>query len=243
MEPNNIETTQPRQAVIMAAGLGSRLRPLTDGTPKPMIPVGGHPILEWSFEALPACIEEVVLVVNYFKDQIESHFGDEWGGRKIRYVLQEELKGTGHSVHIAADALDETFMVLNGDDLYLPEDLERLTRHELAILGKRVTDKGRFGFLTVDDGYLTGVSEDGSGNGDIINIGAYMLDRRFFDYELVPIKDGKEFGLPQTVAVMAKDRKVAVTVATAWMPIGFPEDVAAAHAWLKEHRLPVHAVA
>lgn len=234
---NANETRRLRQAVIMAAGLGTRLRPLTDSTPKPMIGVGGRPILEWSFEALPRGIEEVVLVVNYFKDQIERHFGDEWMGKRIRYVLQEELRGTGHSVHIAAPELDERFMVLNGDDLYLPSDLERLARNGLAILGKRVTDKGRFGFLAVDaDGYLLGVTEDGKGEGDIINIGAYVLDRGFLDYDLVPIKDGKEFGLPQTVAVMAKDRKVAVTVAEAWMPIGYPEDVATADRWIAEHR-------
>lgn len=238
------KTTDIRQAVIMAAGLGTRLRPLTDDTPKPMIRVGGRPILEWSLEALPDGIEDVVLVVNYFRDRIERHFGDEWRGRKIRYVLQEELRGTGHSVHIAADALDARFMVLNGDDLYLPADLERLATNELAILGKRVTDKGRFGFLDVsDDGYLIGVTEDGKGQGDIINIGAYVLDRRFLDYDLVPIKDGKEFGLPQTVAVMAKDRRVAVTVAEAWMPIGFPEDVTAADRWLAEHRQPARAAA
>lgn len=240
----NDNTRQLRQAVIMAAGLGTRLRPLTDDVPKPMIRVGGRPILEWSFEALPDSIRDVVLVVNYFKDQIEQHFGNEWRGRKIRYVLQEELRGTGHSVHIAADALDERFMVLNGDDLYLPTDLERLATNDLAILGKRVTDGGRFGFLDVtDDGYLVGVTEDGKGEGNIINIGAYVLDRLFLDYNLVPIKDGKEFGLPQTVAVMAKDRQVAVTVAKAWMPIGFPEDVAAADRWLAEHRQSARAAA
>ncbi len=239
----NTDTRQAiRQAVIMAAGLGTRLRPLTDNTPKPMIRVGGRPILEWSLEALPRTVDEVVLVVNYFKDQIERHFGGEWRGRRIRYVLQEELKGTGHSVHIAADALRERFLVLNGDDLYLPADLERLAANELAILGLRVSDKGRFGFLATDaEGFLSGVTEDGQGEGNIINIGAYVLDRGFLEYDLVPIKHGKEFGLPQTVAVMAADRRVKVTVADAWMPIGFPEDVAAADRWLAEHRLPATA--
>jgi len=234
----------PRQAIIMAAGLGTRLRPLTDTDPKPMIPVGGRPILEWSLEALPVAVEEVILVVNYLQDRIRAHFGEEWGGRRIRYVLQSELKGTGHSVHIAEPFLDDRFIVVNGDDLYLPADLERLATNSLAILGKRVTDKGRFGFMTVDDtGFLTGITEDGKGAGDIINIGAYVLDRDFFRYELVPIKNGKEFGLPQTVAVMAKDRKVAVTVAEHWMPIGFPEDVAAADGWLAAHRQPACSIA
>jgi len=96
----------------------------------------------------------------------------------------------------------------------------------------------------VDDaGFLTGITEDGKGAGDIINIGAYVLDRDFFRYELVPIKGGKEFGLPQTVAVMAQDRKVAVTVAEHWMPIGFPEDVAAAENWLAAHRQPARSTA
>jgi bifunctional UDP-N-acetylglucosamine pyrophosphorylase/glucosamine-1-phosphate N-acetyltransferase len=236
---SSAQKTRLRQAVLMAAGLGKRLRPLTDNRPKPLIEVGGQPILAWTLSALPPTIEEVLIVVGYCKEQIIDWFGDMWQGRRIRYIEQTELKGTGHVIHIAAPFLDERFMVLNGDDLYLPEDLLHLTEHELSILGMRVENNGRFGLLSVAaDGYLSGASEDKpQGKSGIINIGAYILDRNFLDYDLVPIGDGSEFGLPQTIGVMASDRRIRVVEAAAWLPVGFPEDIAKANDWLMKHRL------
>lgn len=240
------ETSEPmsnaipplRQALLMAAGRGKRLRPLTDERPKPMIEVGGRPILEWTIEALPASIEEVLIVVGYRQEMITEHFGDEWRGRRIKYVEQTELKGTGHVVHIAAPLLDERFLVLNGDDLYLPADLERMTAWPLAILGLQVESNGRFGLLSVGgNGCLSAASDDQpQGSSGLINIGAYVLDRDFLNYELVPIGDGSEFGLPQTMGVMAKDRDIHVVEATAWLPIGFPDDVEKANEWLAQYR-------
>ncbi|MFH1047005.1 MAG: sugar phosphate nucleotidyltransferase [Patescibacteria group bacterium] len=232
-----------RQAVLMAAGLGKRLRPLTDDRPKPMIAVGGRPILEWTIDALPESIEEVLIVVGYFKEKISEHFGEQWGGRRIKYVEQLELKGTGHVVHIAAPHLDERFMILNGDDLYQRADLEQLTHHPLSILGLRVESNGRFGLLSVGaDGCLSGASDDKpQGTSGIINIGAYVLDRDFLNYDLVPIGDGSEFGLPQTIGVMALDRQVHIVEATAWLPIGFPEDIEKAEVWLQQYRQPAQA--
>jgi len=221
----------------MAAGRGQRLRPLTDERPKPMVQVAGHPILEWSIDALPPEVEEIVIVVGYLKEQITEHFGDRWHGRSIRYVIQTELKGTGHVVHVARPLLDHRFMVLNGDDLYLPTDLRRLAGHELSALGLRLPDNGRFGLLSTDkDGYLTGVSRDEpQGSGGLVNVGAYVIDRRFFDCDLVPIGDGSEFGLPHTISSMAQKEKVRVVEAESWFPIGYPQDVELATAWLREH--------
>jgi len=235
---NDCLTQPPRQALLMAAGRGKRLQPLTDDRPKPMIEVGGRPILEWTIEALPHSIEEVLIVVGYFKEQIINHFGDEWQGRRIKYVEQKELKGTGHVIHIAAPLLDERFMVLNGDDLYVREDLERLAVRPLSILGLHVENNGRFGLLSIgNNGCLSGASDDKpQGTSGMINIGAYVLDKNFLDYDLVPIGDGSEFGLPQTMGVMALDRNIHIVEATAWLPIGFPEDIEKANAWIEKHR-------
>ncbi|OIO52277.1 hypothetical protein COY93_01875 [Candidatus Uhrbacteria bacterium CG_4_10_14_0_8_um_filter_58_22] len=227
----------PRQAVLMAAGRGRRLSPLTDDRPKPMVPVAGRPILEWSIDALPPEVEEVIIVVGYLKEQVTKHFGDRWHGRSIRYVIQTELKGTGHVVHVARPLLDRRFLVLNGDDLYLPSDLRRLAGNELAALGLHLKDNGRFGLLTLDDdGYMTGVSRDEpQGSGGLVNVGAYVIDRRFFDYDLVPIGDGSEFGLPHTISSMAQKERVRVTEAESWFPIGYPQDIEPAAEWVKEH--------
>lgn len=223
----------------MAAGLGTRLRPHTLTTPKPMLPVAGRPILEWTMESLPANVDEVVLVVGYLKEKIAEHFGDSWQGRRVRYVEQTELRGTGHALTQCAPLLNGKFLVLNGDDLYGRDDIAAACRRDLAILAKPAESKGRYGaFRTDADGNVIGIIEGADVEpGGLVNAGLYVLDTRFFAYPLVPIKDGAEFGLPQTIVTMAKDHPVSVVRAEFWCPIGYPEDLEKASAALRERGL------
>jgi len=214
------------QAVIMAAGEGTRMRPLTYKTPKVMLPVKGKPILEHILNFLPDEISEVILVVNYLSDQIENYFKGEFGGRKITYVRQEELNGTGGAVHACKKYLKGRFLVLNGDDLHWKPDLEKLCQEELGALAFEVEDPSKYGVLMTDsNGNLTGsIEKPETSEYNLIATGAYVLNQKFFDYELVPIVK-QEFGLPQTLAVMAKDYPVKVLKANLWMPVGNPEDL------------------
>jgi len=220
----------------MAAGLGTRLRPHTLATPKPLLPVAGRPILEWNIAELPSSIGEVILVVGYLKNKIVAHFGDAWRGRKIVYVEQRELLGTGHAVHCCRDLVDEHFLVLNGDDLYAGEDLQKLIGNDLAILAKPSEISGRFGALRTDghDRLIEIAENSEAPTGSLVNTGAYALDRNFFDYPLAPIKDGREFGLPQTLVRVSADHPVRIVRAGFWLPIGYPEDLAKAGKILKE---------
>ena len=104
-------------AVILAAGEGMRLRPLTRTRPKPMIPIANRPLLEHVVEAVAdAGLEKLVLVVGYKRERIQSHFGDgdDWGV-EITYAVQEKQLGTGHAVEQAEPHVDGEFVVLNGD--------------------------------------------------------------------------------------------------------------------------------
>lgn len=229
-----------KQAVIMAAGLGTRLRPLTDVTPKPLLSVAGRPILERSIERLPEQFEDVILVVNYLRDRIVERFGKEWRGRRIRYVVQEELNGTGGAIHACRPWLDERFLVLNGDDLYAAADIAAMSQERLALLAHRWPDVKRFGRLQVGPaGQLIGIEEKTAEGPGLINVGLYALDHDFFDEPLVPLKNGREFGLPQTLCRLAQRRTVTTVQATHWLPIGTPEELAAAEAHLSgENQLP-----
>lgn len=226
------------QAVIMAAGLGTRLRPHTLTTPKPMLEVAGKPILEWSLASLPKGIDEVVLVVGYLKEKIIGHFGDSWHGRRVRYVEQAELKGTGDALARCRPLLSEKggrFLVMNGDDLYGARDIERALNHDLSILAKEATAPGRFGaFRTDAAGNLVDIIEGAEvAAGGLVNAGLYVLDERFFDYPLVPIRDGAVFGLPQTLVRVGQDHPIAIVKADFWVPIGYPEDLDKASALLR----------
>ncbi len=215
------------QAIIMAAGLGTRLRPLTNTCPKPMIQILGKPILEHTIDALPPQIDEVIIIVSHLKECVSDYFGNEWKGRRIIYVEQKELLGTGHALTLLKTLVKGKFLVLNGDDLYLAADLKKMLGENLAVLAKEVDDPGRFGVFKTDaSGRLLEIIEaPHQGESKLVNIGVYTLDERIFDYPLVPIKGGKEFGLPQTVALMAKDYPVTIVKASFWIPIGYPEDI------------------
>ncbi|OGI36977.1 MAG: hypothetical protein A2374_05550 [Candidatus Moranbacteria bacterium RIFOXYB1_FULL_44_23] len=213
----------------MAAGEGTRMRPLTNKTPKPMLRVKGKPILEWTISFLPEKVDEVIIIVNYLADQIRNYFGEEWKGRKIKYVFQKELNGTGGAIHACKDILRNKFLVINGDDLFFKKDLEKLCREELAAMAFEVEDPSKFGVFKMDkDGNLLDIIEKPQEKDNkLANIGAYVLNRNFFDYALVRITE-KEFGLPQTMAKMTDKYKVKVFPTAHWFPIGNPDDLARA---------------
>jgi glucose-1-phosphate thymidylyltransferase len=107
------------KAVILAAGEGRRLKPLTNRRPKPMLSVAGKPLLEYVVEATrDAGIDDIVLVVGYRRDRIQTHFGDgdDWDV-DVEYAVQDNQLGTGHAVLQAADLVEDPFVVLNGDQL------------------------------------------------------------------------------------------------------------------------------
>lgn len=108
------------KAIILAAGLGTRLKPLTDNVPKALIKVAGKPLIDYSLEKLEeADIKDVCIVVGYLKDILEDHVGDgsKWG-LNASYVTQEEQLGLAHAVEQARDFVDDSFVVLLADNLY-----------------------------------------------------------------------------------------------------------------------------
>jgi NDP-sugar pyrophosphorylase family protein len=91
------------QCVILAAGKGTRLRPLTDTIPKPLVKVAGRPLLDHIVEALPSSVNELIIVTGYLEEQIHTHCGKSFHGRKVTYVHQEEQKGTAHALWLCKD--------------------------------------------------------------------------------------------------------------------------------------------
>lgn len=229
------------QAVILAAGKGTRMRELCHDCPKPMVRILGKPLLQWRLETLPTEIDEVILVVGYLQEQIREYFGEEWKGRKIIYVTQDVLNGSGGAVKLVESAVSGPLLVTMGDDLYHPLDLQEFLQtpvDEGAIGGLYVENAQPFGLLGTDtEGKLASVIErpHEQETGDVC-VGAYVLPRQFFSYPLVQITD-TEFGLPQTVVAMAKEVSVAVKRVRAWQPVGSPEDIPKAEAFIQKYLL------
>ena len=148
------------KAVILAGGLGKRLRPVTEVVPKPLVPVLGRPVVEYTLENLPPDVTEIVFVVGYKGEMIREHFGTEAYGRGVSYVTQEQQLGSGHAVKQVKSVIDGKFLLLYGDDIYGPEGLQRLVRHDWGLLVRRVDHPERFGVVVVDeDGCVTRLVE------------------------------------------------------------------------------------
>ncbi|MEA1926551.1 MAG: nucleotidyltransferase family protein [Patescibacteria group bacterium] len=227
------------QLVILAAGRGIRMMPVTKKIPKPMVLLKGKPKLEYTLRSLPEEINEIIIVVNYLSEQIKDYFGDLFDGKRIIYVKQRQLNGTGGALHFCKDYLDNRFMVMMGDDLYHKNDIKQMAKHDLALLAKEVNNASRFGRVLVDkNNYFCGIIENKNVdqntkcNGpNLINTALYVLNKRFFDYSLVPISD-TEYGLPQTLTIMANEHKIKVEKATLWIPLGGAGDIAIAEKYL-----------
>jgi len=205
------------------------MKGLTDGKPKPMLSIKGVPILEYKIKILPKAIDEIIFVVGYYAEEIMKHFGKEFDGRKITYVFQRHLNGTGGAIHLVRSLVNDKFLVMMGDDLYDKKDIKKIMKNDLAVLAHVVDDPSHFGVLKTDSrGHLIDIIEKPKRSKyHLANAALYMLNKNFFDYDLVPIGGG-EYGLPQTLAKMIDKHKIKVEKATSWHPVNSPEDFAEA---------------
>ena len=219
------------QAVILAAGVGKRLKPLTDDLPKPMVRVNGRPILEYTLSILPKEIDEVILIVGYLKEKIIEYFGDSFKGVPIRYVEQKAPLGMSDALNCAKPFLKSgDFLVMVGDDLYHPDDLRDIIHTDSpAMLVKETNSPEKFGVCVVENGYLIKTAEKSlNPPSNLANIGVYLLNEGIFKVSMVQLPNG-EFNLPEQIGLWAQDTKVHIVEARFWHPIGYPEDVEIAH--------------
>src|ERR1700722_2347302 len=133
-------------AVIMAAGLGTRLRPHTLMTPKPLLPVQGRPILDWILGALPSEVDRIVVVVHYLAEQVEAYLRSQKRFSRYEVVFQKEPRGTGDALRQCQSSLQSPrFLVLNGDDLFGAADLKALSETPAGVLVHAVDEPRKFG--------------------------------------------------------------------------------------------------
>jgi NDP-sugar pyrophosphorylase family protein len=212
-------------AVILAAGLGTRLRPYTLHTPKPLLEVRGRPILDWTLGALPPAVDRVVVVVNYLAEQIEAYLARQTHVREWAVVRQEQPRGTGDALRSCRDRLrSESFLTLNGDDLYGAADLAALARHRAGVLVHPVDNPRQFGIAFLKpDGTLDRLVEKPDLDGRrLANTGAYVFPRDVFRHELTVSPRG-EYEITQYVTALAQAGTVHIVEATFWLPIGTVE--------------------
>jgi UDP-N-acetylglucosamine diphosphorylase/glucosamine-1-phosphate N-acetyltransferase len=220
------------QAIVLAAGEGSRMRPLTSKRPKVMLPICGKPLLEQIvLRAKQAGADDFVFVVGYGADLVKSHFGDGAKlGVHIKYATQEQQLGTGHALLAAEDLSEERFVVLNGDVLPDMDTMKSLFHAQgLAAAAIRVLDPQRYGVFTVCDGRLQSVVEKSSTPpSDLANAGIYLLGRDIFDaIRQAPISPRGEYELTDGLNALAAKHNISFIELKDWIEIGRPWDILA----------------
>ncbi|MFB6188307.1 MAG: sugar phosphate nucleotidyltransferase, partial [Halapricum sp.] len=165
------------QVVILAAGEGTRMRPLTDSLPKPMLPVADRPLVAHTADAaVDAGADELVFVVGYEADEVRAYFGDTYRGVPVTFAVQQSQDGTADAVRAAREYLDGAFAVLNGDNLYDPAGIETLLSSGPALATYRVAEPSNYGVISVDDERVTSIVEKPSEPPtDRANTGAYVF--------------------------------------------------------------------
>ena len=227
MDLRKIKSAIPVDAVLMAGGRGERLRPLTLTTPKPLLKVGGKPIIDYNVEALRSYgADNIFVTVNYLKEQITSHFDDNHREWKVRCVEEPCRLGTIGSVALV-DGLRHDHVIVMNSDLLTDINFERLWQHHmqsgaaLTIATIPYTVSVPYAILKTDGDRVLELEEKPTYN-HFANAGVYMIDRP----ALAGIRKGEYLDAPDFIeSLIAKGLKVShFAIEGTWIDIGSPDD-------------------
>jgi UDP-N-acetylglucosamine diphosphorylase/glucosamine-1-phosphate N-acetyltransferase len=236
-----------RTAVVLAAGEGTRLRPLTRNRPKPMLPAANRPILEHVLDALvDAGIQRLVLVVGYRRERVQDHFGPDYRGVPIEYVVQEKQLGSGHALQQAESAVAGPMLVVNGDRVIESASVERVIEAfdesggPAAMAVRKQPGASRYGVVTLAGREIEEIVEKPeSGEYNLINAGIYAFAESVFEtIEETPRESG-ELALPDTLTKLLEESRVrAVEIDGLWVDATYPWDLLAVATEVLQRGLP-----
>ncbi len=227
--------------MVMAAGLGTRLRPLTDHLPKPMAPVANRPVLQHLLERLAAAgVEGAIVNLHYFPDAIRSYFGDRHG-LPVAYSYEAELLGTAGGTkrceRFLADGGDDCFLVTSGDGLHDVDLAALIARHRASgatatLALKPVAEVEQFGVAVVDEeGLIREFQEKPSraeARSDLANLGVYCLSTKVL--ERIPADTFYDFGKQVLPELLADGEPMAAFVTEAyWSDVGSIDELVTAN--------------
>jgi D-glycero-alpha-D-manno-heptose 1-phosphate guanylyltransferase len=185
-------------AVVLAGGLGTRLRERVPDVPKPMAPVAGRPFLAWLLDQLvDAGFHRAILSVGYLGDRIQSAFGPAYRSLDLVYAVDPSPLGTGGAIRnalAAADLSDTPIWIFNGDSIIRLDHARMWRAHQqrgtdpmkMTMAVSAAVDTGRYGALEIREGRVVRFNPAGSGRPGPINAGVYLLHRQIFDGWALP---------------------------------------------------------
>ncbi len=213
------------QALILAAGRGSRMGSLTSNIPKPLIQIGRKTIISRCIESLPQGINECVVVVGYKGNQIIDHLGLEYSGLKISYVWQDEQNGTGGGLLQARGALkSKKFLIIHGDNIYCKQELSEIVRSNVLTYGitSEIASEQSRTVIFDSTNRLMGWNSVSKGTLRWYGIGAYLLDENIWGVKLHNLSSG-ELSIPHSLHNLKQPVKVYES--KKWLSINTPQEL------------------
>ena len=224
---HQMKTALPIDAVLMAGGRGERLRPLTDNRPKPLLPVGGKPIIDYNVDELERCgVRNIFVTVNYLADQIVEHFASRSGRAAVTCVREPRRLGTMGSLAFV-DGLENDDVLLMNSDLLTTIDFEAFYLHHrshgegITMAAVPYTVSVPFAIMHMDKDRVTGLEEKPTYN-YFANAGVYLIRRSL----LSRIVKGEYLDTPDFISSLIADGGVVgcYPIEGTWIDIGSPDD-------------------
>lgn len=224
------------KAIILSAGEGSRMRPLTLTKPKTMLPVAGKPIIQYNIESLrDNGITDILLIVHYKEEIVRNYFGDGSDfGVNISYKTQKDFLGTANAISYGEDFIDNSIIVLNGDIILDDEIIHEIIKKynylspDTLMLLTEVEDPSAFGVVEIENGNIKNIVEKPKREeapSNLVNAGIYIFNKDIFDkIRETEISERGEYEITDSVSLQIEDNKTVIGHKTSkdWIDVGRP---------------------
>lgn len=224
------------KAIILSAGEGSRMRPLTLTKPKTMLPVAGKPIIQYNIESLrDNGITDILLIVRYKEEIVRNYFGDGSDfGVNISYKTQNDFLGTANAISYGEDFIDDSIIVLNGDIILDDEIIHEIIKKynylspDTLMLLTEVEDPSAFGVVEIENGNIKNIVEKPKREeapSNLVNAGIYIFNKDIFDkIRETEISERGEYEITDSVSLQIEDNKTVIGHKTSkdWIDVGRP---------------------
>lgn len=224
------------KAIILSAGEGSRMRPLTLTKPKTMLPVAGKPIIQYNIESLrDNGITDILLIVRYKEEIVRNYFGDGSDfGVNISYKTQKDFLGTANAISYGEGFIDDSIIVLNGDIILDDEIIHEIIKKynylspDTLMLLTEVEDPSAFGVVEIENGNIKNIVEKPKREeapSNLVNAGIYIFNKDIFDkIRETEISERGEYEITDSVSLQIEDNKTVIGHKTSkdWIDVGRP---------------------
>ena len=213
------------KCVILAAGEGKRMHPLTFTRPKVMLPIANKPILEWNLlNAIDAGLTEFVFIVGYKSEMVRNYFGDgtNWNV-SIDYVNQGKALGTAHAIETAENFVDD-FIVLCGDTIFGKEDFQNIAKNKMSMGLVEVENAKEYGIVKLEGKRIVQIHEKMENPiSNVINAGIYHFDSNIFGYIHKTGKSPRgEYEITDSINLLIKEESMEGIFLKEWRDVVYP---------------------